>query len=288
MLNAIKNIFKSAPAKPVFEFPRLFISDTHQQALETDGYVVLDLLTPAQVESLTAYYHALEHRQSVNHVLEVAMLAVDFAYAKKISDHIQQFTNAALERFFTNYKTVIGNFIVKHTGQGSYIYPHQDWTLVDEKKYCTINVWTALCDTSAANGTLGIIPGSHKAVETFRGSGIKTSLDGLDRELIPYVKFIPLKAGQAIAYDVRLLHASQENHSPAPRIAATIAVVPQAAQLIHYYQAGTNAPINTYQVDKEYFLTNDVKKLAAENQPVGQVVNRPFTVKDILANSVVK
>jgi hypothetical protein len=282
MLNALKRFLNPAAPKPEFIFPRLFISDAHQRDLEAKGYVVIDLLNAGQVESLTAFYNALEHRKSVNHVLEVAMLAADYAYAKKISDHIQAYTAEALDRFFCNYKTVIGNFIVKHTGEGSYIYPHQDWTLVDETQYCTINVWTVLSDTNAANGTLGVIPGSHKAVETFRGTGIKTSLDGLDRELIPYVEFISRKAGQAIAYDVRLLHASQENRSPLPRIATTIAIAPQPAQLLHYYKAGEHEPINIYEVEKEYFLTNDAKKLASEKKPIGQAINKPFTIKEVL------
>ena len=98
-------------------------------------------------------------------------------YRIKASEIIRSTAFSYLENILIDYKMFMGSFIVKHNDKNSELGVHQDMTLVDESIYTGINVWAPLCDTNEKNGTLYLIPKSHKIFSTYRNATIPNIYD---------------------------------------------------------------------------------------------------------------
>ena len=139
---------------------------------------------------------------------------------------------------FRDCKPHLGSFLVKAPGQDSYTYPHQDWTFVDAPPYVSITVWIALVDTDESNGALGFVKGSHTFFDRPIGSPspeFQTCTQGHEGLLYEYLDFVPLKAGEAVAFDNRTIHGATPNRTTAMRTAVAIGMTPKEARLFHYF-----------------------------------------------------
>jgi ectoine hydroxylase-related dioxygenase (phytanoyl-CoA dioxygenase family) len=79
-----------------------------------------------------------------------------------------------------------------------------------------VTVWVALVDTDERNGCLWIVPGSHRAGLLDHG---KAELNPLLRETHVEARAIalPMRAGEAVAFDGFTLHRSGPNHGAVAR-----------------------------------------------------------------------
>ena len=127
-----------------------------------------------------------------------------------------------------------GAFINKAPGPRGVLPPHQDWNIVDEAHHRSMNVWLPLVDTSAANGAIQVLPGSHHWRSTVRGPGIPCVYRQVHDSLRRAMRLLPIRAGEVLVYDHRLLHCSDINHSDQPRPGAVMGLVPDEAELKHH------------------------------------------------------
>src|SRR5690606_6148058 len=110
---------------------------------------------------------------------------------------------------------------------------HQDWSFVDEDLHRSVGLWVPLVDVDEANGTLYVLPGSHRVLRQVRPApglpaGAPNPVTELDfDDLDP----VPLRVGQAIAYDQAVVHGSPPNRTDAPRPAVALNFAPRAAPL---------------------------------------------------------
>jgi hypothetical protein len=56
------------------------------------------------------------------------------------------------------HEVVAEGFIAKGASGQSTIPGHLDWSIVDETRHRSVNVWIPLCDTSESNGALAVVP----------------------------------------------------------------------------------------------------------------------------------
>ena len=66
---------------------------------------------------------------------------------------------------------------------------------------------------------------------------------------------INLKAGEALVYDHRLLHASKENNSSADRLVIVLGIIPQKAEMRYYYQVDNK--IMEYACSPSFFMNEN-------------------------------
>lgn len=106
---------------------------------------------------------------------------------------------------------------------------HQDngyWKLEPPR---AASLWIALDDVNEDNGSMWVVPGSHKAGEAGRqraGQFIaQLKADADERLAVP----IPLPAGSGMFHHCRTLHRTKPNHSPNQR----------RAWVMHYMAADT-------------------------------------------------
>lgn len=145
-----------------------------------------------------------------------------------------------------------GAFINKSPGPRGVLPPHQDWNIVDEAQHRSFNVWAPLIDTDADNGAFQLIPASHHWHHTVRGPNIPCGYRLVHEHLRKAMKLLPMRAGEVLVYDHRLLHCSDANHTPQHRPAVVMGLVPEEANMKHYF--GVAGRVLRYRSSVEFML----------------------------------
>src|SRR3954452_4107589 len=124
------------------------------------------------------------------------------------------------------------SFFIKEKQDPGFVSWHQDSTYWGLDPADVITAWVALSDSTAENGAMRVIPGSHRLEQiphrdTFRpenllsrGQEIMVEVD--ERE----AKMLELQAGEMSLHHVRLIHGSDSNPSGKRRIGFAICYIP--------------------------------------------------------------
>jgi ectoine hydroxylase-related dioxygenase (phytanoyl-CoA dioxygenase family) len=128
---------------------------------------------------------------------------------------------------------------------------------VDERKFRSFNIWVPLVDLNRENGTIQILPESHKWLKTYRSANISSAFESVNDLL--WGKLIPLfmKKGEALIYDHRLLHASGENFTDELRLAAVFGIIPNDASMFYYHQKNEYT-LEVFESNPEFFLMENI------------------------------
>jgi len=245
-------------APPSEHTTTLFRDSRTQAEFERDGFVILDLLSEIEVGELLRFAQRLDEKGVPRRGFRVSMDLADPDLVRAASAEIQRVAGAALSKHVHDHQSFVASFVVKDAHEASLVPPHQDWAFVDEAKFTSATVWTALVDMNLSNGALGVIPGSHRVLDYLRASPSPQCPSLIAPHLFalyPYLQVKTLRAGQAIAWDHRLVHGSPPNRSGQPRIAAGIGIARREAPLLHHYltPGGAAPQVETYSVDGEFF-----------------------------------
>jgi chlorinating enzyme len=134
------------------------------------------------------------------------------------------------------------SFFIKEPRNPGYVSWHQDSTYWGLDPADVVTAWVALSDSTAANGAMRVIPGSHKLEQvghrdTFnpenllsRGQEVMVDVD--EREAV----MLELAAGEMSLHHVRLIHGSDPNPSDLRRIGFAIRYIPTTVRQV----AGTH------------------------------------------------
>lgn len=224
-------MYQNFPAQhPVF-----FRNTQHQSDFEKNGFVIIPFYNVDKIKTLYDLYYKL---CPVNEIgFFPSTFSKDTNYRSTVDTEIRKTAEPIISDTFVNTKTVCGSFIVKKPGNGSEMGIHQDMTLVDESKWCGINIWCPLCNLTKHNGTLYVLPKSNRLVPTLRGATIPSIYqDGEVQSLIKkYAIPIYLKAGQAIAFDPSIIHFSPPNLTNTDRVVTNIYLTHKDARFITAY-----------------------------------------------------
>ena len=172
-----------------------------------------------------------------------------------------------LNKVFKEYDILTSGYLTKLPGDKSATGYHQDPTLVDEEIAETGNLWIPLQNVTAANGQLIVVPGSHRLVKNLRATPncplyYNAYKDRLGKYSVP----IPLKIGQAVFFNHRLIHGSTNNMTETERVALVTAA-----------KSSRSLPWDFYFIDEQksknllehYHLTFDsFAKLIKDQRPV--------------------
>lgn len=247
----------------------MFHDNNLQEQFERDGYVVIDLLNHQQVEFLKQKYFDLEPiRGGMRKEYDVKFeeqkeITYDFTfidsnieYKKVVFDEISTVFMPLINQFLINYKPIIANYIHKSSQKGE-VPLHQNWAFVDEWKYTSVSIWCPLVDSNVENGTLQVVPGSHKRFTPVRGPLIPWELEKMKDEIITdFMVPMNIKAGQAVILDDSIIHYSAPNKTTGLRLAIQLIMIPPGSDSIHYYMDNDDdkPAIKVYQVDRDFFM----------------------------------
>lgn len=245
---------------------RIFLDNEVQQEFEKNGFVKIQLLEDLEVEKLLSYYNAQNFDNKIEAGFHISLDNQNEGLVNEVSQKIIKEMQPKSDLFFQNYQTFTASYVIKEPGKKNIVPPHQDWTFVDENKFCSATVWTPLIDVTENNGALAVIKGSHRLFDHFRSSPSPQSKSPLSDHvftLFPYTEVIDMKAGEALVFDNRLIHASPPNLSDKARVAVGIGITQQDASLKHYYQnPNKENELEVYEVSPSFFNFYNNKRLS--------------------------
>ncbi|PCH95434.1 MAG: hypothetical protein COB85_04570 [Bacteroidetes bacterium] len=230
-----------------------------QKRFEKDGYVTVSFLDEETLKPLRKFCtNELDYSgKGFYHVF----LDNDLALRNKVIRKIKERFEEPMQGIFQESTFIYGSFTIKEPGPSGVKGSHQDWSLSDESKYPSMTLWCPLVDVDYENGCLGVLKGSHKLTANIRGVNISSEYE----DIAPFIEenhltYVPMKAGEAIIFDSRLIHFSPENRSPNARLVAACVFVPQAnPSLRMYYRDSDKNPskLEIFEVNAEYLSTRD-------------------------------
>jgi len=124
------------------------------------------------------------------------------------------------------------NFFIKEAANPAFVSWHQDSTYWGLSAPEVATAWVALTPSTAANGAMAVLPGSHKSDQiphrdTFdrhnlltRGQEVAVAVD--ETKAVPLI----LRPGEMSLHHVRLVHGSPPNPSQGRRIGFAIRYIP--------------------------------------------------------------
>jgi hypothetical protein len=197
-----------------------FVDPANGERFAEHGFVVVDLLTADEVALLRDRWHALARRQPP--VWDPTGLSATVRHPgldEEADAAIDPVVTPAIRRHVRSHVPFMSTFLVKSAGSGE-LPAHLDWRLVPEPDEISLGCWVPLEDVSAANGGLGVYPGSHLEVafdRTPESPGHDWVESYAKRRATATV--LELRMGEAVVYDHRLVHYSPTNQAGTPRLA---------------------------------------------------------------------
>ena len=236
-----------------------------QTRFDKTGYVVIDLFTPDEIKRFIELYDKIEGVKGTantnKNTYELSFFEKDVDSKKKKFNAVYEFMKPLIDKHIDRYAPIIINLFNKEHGTGE-VPIHQNWTFVDEKKFTSVSVWCPLQDVSRKNGTLEVVPGSHKVISEYRGPSIPWVFDNLN-ELMKEKYMLPfeLKPGQVGIVDDSVIHYSGINQTHEHRKAVQLILKPEEAPTIHCYKENeADDTVTIMEVEDDYFFDFDMWK----------------------------
>jgi hypothetical protein len=235
--------------KPILQNPSL-----EKQLLE-NGFVVIPFLNDEEVTGLTEFYY--RHHSIDLEGMYATAHQPDIDLRMKMNDAIKGKFARPIAEIFCHATALGGSFIAKGKGKQGSLKPHQDWNIVDENKYRSFNIWVPLVDVNQDNGAICVMPKSHLWGKTFRSVNISSIFQDVEKELWGKMIRLNMKAGEALIYDHRLIHASGENHTDEIRLTTVFGIIPDEAKMFYYHMKNEKT-IEEYESNPEFFLYENI------------------------------
>jgi ectoine hydroxylase-related dioxygenase (phytanoyl-CoA dioxygenase family) len=207
-----------------------------EKQLNKEGYAIIDFLSDNEVGLFKAeyfkYFGQIDRSPGRFTTLQDAGTMLKRQMHNFIVKHIEE----AMNRYFKDYTIPVSQFYIKKAFTSGDIDLHADSSLLlNHQLEPHYAIWVPLIDVDESNGTLTVIPHSHKINRAFFAASLggyhKDHLDWLRKFEVP----IKLKAGQAIIFDNNLLHNSTANKSAFDRLCITFRVTHFASQYYSFF-----------------------------------------------------
>lgn len=264
---------------------------------QKDGYVRVPFISEKEVQELKQLFFetlpdsggqirpedtGLEANFEINY--DFTFIDKNPEYKRQVFDIISAYFKPHMERLLSNYKPIIANYIRKKKDTGE-VPLHQNWSFADEKKCCTISIWCPLVDSTVENGTLQVVPGSHKRFGEVRGPMIPWELEGIKDKIIEkYLVPLETKAGDCVILDDSIVHYSAVNNSNELRLAIQLICIPTEMPALHQHMESDLNPnqVEVLEVEQDFYMEFNPWKKPDKNKIVNrfQYELRPLTEEE--------
>jgi ectoine hydroxylase-related dioxygenase (phytanoyl-CoA dioxygenase family) len=269
---------------------RIFTDPKVQKQFDKKGYVTIELFSPEEIAKFIELYEEIEGVKGTantnKNTYELSFFEKDVAAKKRKFNVVYTFMKPLLDRYLDRYTPIMINLFNKEHGTGE-VPIHQNWTFVDEKKYSSVSVWIPLQNVTRKNGTLEVVPGSHKVISAFRGPSIPWVFDNLN-DLMKEKYMLPfeLKPGEVGIIDDSMIHYSSINQTTGHRKAVQLILKPEEAPTIHCYKEDMESDtIKVMEVDDDYFFDFDMWSKPKPGKNLSQVT---FPIHKITESELVE
>jgi hypothetical protein len=269
--------------------PSVFVDPAIDGELASRGYVVMPLLSRDEVEALLEVNRSKVRERPSD--LYFTACDPDAQYRRAIQEEVNAVIAPRILPLLNSYKNCSTVFIHKraHTKNGRSPI-HQDPTFVDQFRQAAVNVWIPLVDVNEDNGCMQVFPKTHSLVNHICTipSG-PSPYDPVMALLESGCRLpVPMAAGKALLYNMRMLHSSGENRTPAERPAVASAYIPGDSKFRFYVRReGSSTSVDVFEADNFLDISSANGQFTVLN-PAGvrrigteEHVVRPLTADDI-------
>lgn len=236
-----------------------------EKKFRKDGYVSVPFISKEEVKALLEqFFQTLpdsggQITSGETGVADSRAITYDFTfidknpeYKRKVFDAITKYFQPHMEKLLSNYKPIIANYIRKQSDTGE-VPLHQNWAFADERKCSTVSIWCPLVDSTVENGTLQVVPGSHKRFGEIRGPMVPWELEAIKHEIINgYLVPLETKAGDCVVLDDSIVHYSAINKTNDLRLAIQLICIPSELPSIHYHMNGEQ--VDVLEADVDFYM----------------------------------
>lgn len=264
--------------KPSYRFKnqKQFVNEKLQTTYNEQGFVTTPLLSQEEVKQLSDWFYANQPDSGGN--FQATIEIQDETYRLKVNAMVKDVIGSKIKKLLPGYRAIVGGYVIKPPAEGGIKKMHSDWQYTDEKVQPSFSVWVPLLPVDKENGAMMFIPGSHKQATFLRGQNTVNAYDIIEPILkADRVVTIAQPPGEAVIFDQRILHGSGENYTTVPRLAMTLTIAPEEADLVHFYRDPATQPQNTmtkYVVPEAFYLDYDFNFPPDEKYKVGEVVDK--------------
>lgn len=253
----------------------VFKEESFADLLHERGLTVQPFLSPTQLDALRAIYQEHHQLEDKDGGMFYSVYSQDLAYRQRVDDAIRAVLKPTLDAWFTGYKNVVNSFVVKLPGKASEFDIHQDTTALDEFQFSPLSVWIPLWDVTEENGAMCMVPETQGLFSPYRGISFPFPFAGAKEEVRAYLEPVPVRAGEAVLFDPRLLHNSLPNKSDRPRVALICGIFPEAAAFNICFKEAPGAEIEIYEQADDFLIKYPNFLHHCHDRPVdGQVIRR--------------
>lgn len=239
-----------------------------EKKFQEEGYIEIPFISSEEVKLLKQKFFDLlptsgGNITSADNGMAGNEITYDFTFIDKNVEYKQAVYNVIteyfkphVEKWLADYRPLIANYIRKKTAGGE-VPLHQNWAFADERKCTTVSIWCPLVDSFEENGTLQVVPKSHKKFGEVRGPMIPWELEGIKDEIIAnYLVPCNVKAGNAIVLDDSIVHYSAINKTNDLRLAIQLILIPSEFKSIHYHvnPSVDKEQVNVLDVDVDFYM----------------------------------
>lgn len=230
----------------------LFKDDRLYAQFEERGYAIVPLFDAGELKELEALFY--QYFPEVPPAFFSSSYLSDFDRKKEISQKIEALMVPKLEKHFKDFRSIGAAFLSKAPDHHSELPMHQDWTIVDESQFLAANIWTPITKPSTENGTLEVLPGSHKTFRALRAPTLPFSGSNLRAEMKKHLVPLYVQAGEAVVLDQALVHYSNQNRSEQARLAFTTGVISKEAPLFFHYWDKDSRELEKFAMDDDFLF----------------------------------
>jgi hypothetical protein len=249
------------------EKQKVFHNSDLQRQFDRYGYVYTTLLNEAEVIELIDKVNQLKPRDRYAPDIDIyhasdfhcTFLDDDILYKAAMNKLIKEKFADKLDSLLVDYRIINGNFYVKPPKKGFFAL-HQNWRHTLNDHAISVTIWCPLQDTTIDNGTLHVVPSSHKLTDDISLPNQVPFYRGFEKELWGrHVVEVPVKAGDCLVFCDTLLHGSPTNKSNSTRMAFQIETLPKSEPaVIYHYDEETPHLLEIYEANDDFFLNNDL------------------------------
>lgn len=225
---------------------------TAAASLDRDGFAVIRLLDPASLATLREQFDR-----------EIPSPAPGFTASPAVRAPLDNLTSSRtivdvvrgpLAAVAVGFDVIGAAFLAKGPDPSGRMEVHQDFTSVDERRGCSVNVWCPLDDVDEEGGCLEMVPGSHRWFDWLRGPSVPSVQLPFGPDVDPHLVGVPVRAGEAVVYDHRLLHGSRRNRTGSIRVAVQIGLRPVELPLVMAFAVDGSSAVELREVDEAFYL----------------------------------
>lgn len=261
---------------------RILADPALDAAFGRDGYVAVPLLDDVEIAALLADIATLHPADGfapdgsgrAGNTYHCSFLDASTAYKRATFDLLSRHFQRAVDRHLAGFRIVTANFYVKPPGRGD-LRIHQNWPVLDLDQ-TSVTIWCPLVDVDERNGTLEVVPASHKLVPHIESATAPSYFSAFIERVPDYMISLPVPAGSGFIFDDSLVHGSPANAGTRPRIAVQVMCIPKDATPVFFFKE-SEARFERIAADVDFYLDQDLEDIVVrrpEWQSLGHVDNR--------------